>query len=45
MGLYSLERSRVRDDLLEVYKIIRGIDQVDTINLLPRVGGIENQKT
>lgn len=28
-GFYSLERRRMRDNLMEVYKIMRGIDRVN----------------
>lgn len=38
LGLYSLERRRMRDDLTKVYKTMRGIDRTNTQRLLPRVG-------
>ena len=33
LGLYSLECRRMRGDLTEVYKIMRGIDRVNTHSL------------
>jgi len=38
LGLFSLERRRFRDDLIEVYKIMRAIDKVDSQHLFPKVG-------
>jgi len=37
LRLFSLERTRMRGDLIEVYKMVRGIDRVDSQILFPRV--------
>jgi len=39
LGLFSLERRRLRGYLIEIYKIMRGMDRVDRLMLFPRVEG------
>eukprot|EP00061_Rhincodon_typus_P014803 g42105.t1 len=38
LGVFPLEPRTLRDDLIEVYKITRGIDKVNDKGLLRRVG-------
>jgi len=43
LGLFPLEHRRFRGDLIEVYKIMRGIDNVDSQHLFPKVGDSETR--
>jgi len=38
LGRFALERWRLRGDLIEVCKIMRGIDKVDSQHLFPKIG-------
>jgi len=37
LRLFSLERRRLRSDLIEAYKMIRGLDRVDSESIFPRM--------
>ena len=38
LGLYSLEFRGMREDLIETYRILRGLDRVDAEQMFPLVG-------
>eukprot|EP00061_Rhincodon_typus_P012832 g38819.t1 len=43
LGLFSLEGRRLRDNLIEVYKIVNDMDRVESMSLFPRVEGSINR--
>lgn len=41
-GLLSLERQKLRGQLIEVSKIMRGKDMVDSLNPFPQMGNVKD---
>ena len=42
LGFNSLDFRRVRGDLKETYKILTGLNRVDSERILPMVGEVQN---
>lgn len=38
LGLFTLDRRRLRDNLMEIYKVMKDIDKVNNYSLLSRIG-------
>lgn len=38
LRMYSLERTRLRDDMIEVYNVMSGIDTLKAQSVLPKGG-------
>ena len=43
LGFHSLKHRRMRGDLTELYKIMRGIDRMNTHGLFPREGELKTR--